>query len=329
MKGIQLIILGLAINIQISAQNTSHNIEVWGVKEKSPEEFLSELDQDCLSITAEDLKKSGYKNGAVYKYPGDITIITLRDYPELDILAEKQKKSSLSLSPFWKDVTIQNFIRPEAQAATKIYAQYQVNDTVAIHNILHHYNNQLTQEEGFGNKKQVIDYCVFLDSVKKNTSFEEILTILSHSDNPEVKQAAAYLSLPFIQSHESALKLFPFFYDDDISPTISNILENYYTYRPVTINWYSDIDLISKIMNHPSPFVLTTMIHILTETFVGAIAFNKLLKEGSVTIMEVLESTLARPAQKEVIRFLRENSKADYGDNVKKWITYVKMKQLF
>ena len=114
--------------------------------------------------------------------------------------------------------------------------------------------------------------------------------------------------------------------DDNLNLFVANILKNYFQYSKISnTDWNKYGDNFVKVLNSPSPTITFFITDILTQQKVPIKFSKEILKNGSITIKEILNgqhSDIDFYKQK-IYPFLSYLTKKDFNSNTEKWLGFI------
>jgi hypothetical protein len=299
-------------------QIVATDLEVWGLpKGMSKDSFVNQLNEKQLKICMADIRPFGFKDANVIGMD-NIYLVTLRPIPNHDFDKNSFKKiQEKAISKIQNAIDIDNLHSKEIQLAIRNVFAEQHNDTASI-------NVNFEKAQPFDKNKYLLAINAF--NRENKYSKNECIAALYFSKVDSIKEKALIAYIPKIKTNDDMLSLLPFLLDNNVDTYVANLLKNYFKYNSISkTEWNRYVKNFSHVLNSPSPTVCFFVTDILKQQKIPKEFKTEILKNGSVTIKEILQGQHSDIDfyKHKIFPFLTYVTYKDYENNAKKWLNYI------
>ena len=319
----RLIALILTISLSsicVRAQMDTNYVELWGMPKGYTEmSYMQYLNQKKVTPCMVDLKKFGYREGYVAGIEG-LRLVILRSNPVYSFSppAKKRKvyppKKVIDLLYFGIDNDEINFVK-------NYYTDFMRKDSAAIDKTIAQYKEygiQLPKQKVY-DRYELIKY---LDTGDKDSC----LNFLRITSEPRMKSAALLGYISQARSKEDMLAIFPFILDFTVGSEASTYLTGYFSRHELTAaDWEHYHTMFARSLNSPDPFRAMQLMDLYQREKHSKRYAKQILKEGSVTIIEILKSRRKElnELRSNTVKFLTYLTDEKFGQDYTAWVNYI------
>ncbi|WP_276496992.1 hypothetical protein [Pontibacter litorisediminis] len=295
-------------------------VEVWGLKEQSRKNFLTEITSYPEGICQQSLTKMGYPDGNKIPLRGKV-LITLRHNPDFRTTAVykglEKKKVTIDKSK-WSTLLLSDLGFYEKQQLPFFLKAFAENNTPQVDSI---FDSLETEFKDYGiqlDKQKIFQaYDVYKKSSEQLTK-QDVLAVLYFSNNDSLMQAANFIASHYIKTSKDFLDFLPLLLRHDSNIQIA--LNQYLSNPDGNVKWEKQMDLLPKLVNNPNPFKAVLTLKILDKTGFNKSVMKRLRGNDLLTLKEILSSG-ALPNEKDfVVNFLNKYSTEPIENNAAAWV---------
>ncbi|PQJ79825.1 hypothetical protein [Polaribacter porphyrae] len=277
-------------------------VEVWGLKNQSKKDFLTEIMSYPEGICQQSLVKMGIKEGN--KIPiafSNKILITLRDIPKYTSKGKIFMISENKLNQ-WKEFR-GKFNKLGFYERQQISAFKNLSLTKNLSVIDSLFKSLDAEYKSYGinlDKAKIKESLIVYKRYVNQFSKQDVLSALYNADvTDSIQESAIFLAGNYLKNKNDLLDFLPLLLkkNSGVQPLITVFCNNY----SGNINWNKNIELISKLVNNPNPFQSLLVLKILDKTGFSKESMKSLLSYEMQTMKDILKSKFL---PKEQIYFL-------------------------
>ena len=264
-------------------------VEVWGLKNQSKKEFLTEIMSYPEGICQQSLVKMGYKNGNKLPIPfSNKIIITLRDVPEIQNHSGFEKLEN-SPSRRWENLKSEfnKLGGIERQQVPFFRDSYLAKNDAAFDRLFVELHAEFKSYGINLDKKKIVQSLETYTKHSKHFSKTDILSALYGSDET-IKTLAIFLAPEFLKNKDDLLDFLPLLQrkGSGVQPLLSAFIERF----EGRIDWSGNMELLVKLANNPNPFQCLLALRIADKTGFSKKDMGELLNSKMETMKDILQS---------------------------------------
>lgn len=301
-----LVIAFIILTVKSFAQDTINSVEkkydfveVWGLKNQTKKDFLTEIASYPEGICEQSLTKMGLLDGNKIPLPfSNKIIVTTRDIPDYrksKIYKELINRSEQINSNKWEKLVEENnkLGSYEKQQLPQFLKLFKTNDKSGIDSLFTKVSNEF-KEYGIELEKAKIyeSYSVY-EKYAKQFSKEEVLYILYILDINDPKyEAASFIANNYLNNSEDLLDFLPLLLKKKSG--VQPIINSFITKFNGKVDWEDNLNELTDLINNPNPFQCLLVLRIADKTGFTKLEMKGLNKTSFLTIKDILKPSSAK-----------------------------------